>query len=238
MTTSAASRGLLTATVAESHERFRPGYSDEIVDRTLSYAGRPVRTAVEVGAFTGKATRAFASRGVRVTALEADAAMFAVLERETAGMPVEPRACSVQGYDGPPVDLLYAADHGDASRPWQDDDRVADLLVPGGVVALISSLVRSTDPDLPSPTGVALRDQSWSASELVVDAGLVDVERHELVRELLLPQREHVGYLSTLPALLGLDPARRQDELRRVAAGLPDVVRVEVATDLVLARRR
>ncbi len=54
----------------------------------FAYAKRPVRTAVEVGAGTGKATRLFAGRGVAVTALEPDPDMLSVLQRTTAGLPV------------------------------------------------------------------------------------------------------------------------------------------------------
>ena len=53
-------RALSFGAVASAYERYRPGYPDELVDEVLAYAGRPVRTALEVGAGTGKATRAFA----------------------------------------------------------------------------------------------------------------------------------------------------------------------------------
>src|SRR4051812_37413033 len=109
MTTSAALGRAVLGAAAESHERFRPGYPDEVVDRTLAYARRQVTNAVEIGAGTGKAARAFASRGVRVTALESDPEMFAVLQRETLGMQVEPVRGGLEQYDGPHPDLVYAA---------------------------------------------------------------------------------------------------------------------------------
>ena len=56
MSSAGTPRGLLFGTAAESYERFRLGYPDEVVVRTLSHADRPVATAVEVGAGTGKAT--------------------------------------------------------------------------------------------------------------------------------------------------------------------------------------
>ena len=53
------------------------------------YAGRPVALGRRGRApAPARPTRAFASRGVRVVALEPDPEMYAVLERETAGMPV------------------------------------------------------------------------------------------------------------------------------------------------------
>jgi len=76
-------RGLSFGSVANQYERYRLDYPDELVDAVLQYAGGPLRSALEVGAGTGKATRLFASRGIEVTALEPDAEMAPVLERTT-----------------------------------------------------------------------------------------------------------------------------------------------------------
>ncbi|MGW1675046.1 hypothetical protein [Streptomyces sp. NPDC002324] len=53
-------RALSFGVVAEAYERFRPGYPVELFDMVMAYAGHPVRTALEIGAGTGKATRLFA----------------------------------------------------------------------------------------------------------------------------------------------------------------------------------
>jgi trans-aconitate methyltransferase len=70
-------RALSFGVVAEAYERFRPAYPVELFDMVMACAGRPVRTALEIGAGTGKATRLFAQRGVTVTAVEPDGAMLA-----------------------------------------------------------------------------------------------------------------------------------------------------------------
>lgn len=64
--------------VAEAYERFRPGYPAELFDLVTAYAGRPLRTALEIGAGTGKATRVLAGRGIAVTATDPDQAMRAL----------------------------------------------------------------------------------------------------------------------------------------------------------------
>lgn len=74
-------RALLFGTVASAYERFRPGYPETLVDEVLAYAGRPVRTALEIGAGTGKASRAFARRGITVTATDPDRAMLVELRK-------------------------------------------------------------------------------------------------------------------------------------------------------------
>jgi hypothetical protein len=70
-------RALSFGVTAEAYERFRPGYPAELFDMVMPYAGQPVRTALEIGAGTGKATRLFAQRGITVTATEPDVAMLA-----------------------------------------------------------------------------------------------------------------------------------------------------------------
>ena len=65
--------------VADEYERMRPGYPAELVGDVVGFAFGTVDRALEVGAGTGKATLAFADRGIAVTALEPDKAMAAVL---------------------------------------------------------------------------------------------------------------------------------------------------------------
>jgi predicted RNA methylase len=72
--------------VAADYERYRMGYGRDVIDAVLAYAGRPVASALEVGAGTGKATRAFATRGIRVAALEPDPEMARLLEKATRGL--------------------------------------------------------------------------------------------------------------------------------------------------------
>jgi trans-aconitate methyltransferase len=254
MSPPATPRGLLFGTAAESYERYRLGYPDEVVDRTLYYAARPVATAVEVGAGTGKATRAFASRGIHVTALEPDAGMFAVLERETIGMPVKPVPASLEEYDGPAADLVYAA----AAFHWTDPatrwTRTARLLVDGGVVAVFGSpmrvadagvqdavaeVVRPTIDDLAlQPHAVGSPDRgTWPEDELGASELFTDVETRHLARQVRVPRKEYLGYLSTLSAFLQLSPADRQDVLRRVADVVPAQVALDLTVRLHLGRR-
>ncbi len=74
-------RALSFGSTASAYERFRPGYPDDLVDAVLAYAGRPVGSALEIGAGTGKATRLFAARGITMTATEPDPAMLRELRK-------------------------------------------------------------------------------------------------------------------------------------------------------------
>jgi SAM-dependent methyltransferase len=255
MSASVTPRGLLFGTAAESYERFRLGYPDEVVDRTLAYAGRPVRTAVEVGAGTGKATRAFVSRGVQVVALEPDPDMYAVLQRETVGMPVTPVLTTFEHYDGPRAGLVYAA----AAWHWTDPAtrwvHAADLLDEGGVLSMFGSQLRIADPDLESAARQAIGDQvedsafrpreedrapsivGWRTEDIEGSGLFAGVESHELAREVVVSQKEYVGHLSTISAFLRLDLEDRQDVLRKVSALIPAQVRLDASVSLQLARR-
>lgn len=252
MSTSATPRGLLFGTAAESYERFRLGYPDEVVDRTLAYAGRPVRSALEVGAGTGKATRAFASRGIQVLALEPDTEMYAVLERETAGMPVTPVLSTLEAYDGPSTDLVYAA----ASWHWTDPAtrwrRAVDRLEAGGVLAIFGSQLRIADADLEQAVGSAVGDQvddsAFGPGEEETDGGwtveieqsglFTQVQSHRVARVVTVSQKEYAGHLTTISAYLRLGVEDRQDVLRKVSEIVPAQVRLDASVALQLARRR
>ena len=65
-------RALSFGAGAADYERYRPGYPDRLVDTIRAYAGRPLRTALEIGAGTGKATRVFAAAGIDVLATDPD----------------------------------------------------------------------------------------------------------------------------------------------------------------------
>lgn len=242
MTTSAAPGGSLLGTAAESYERYRPGYPDEVVDRTLAYAGRQVTSAVEIGACTGKAARAFASRGVYVTALESDPDMLAVLRRESVGMQVEPVASSLADYDGPATELVYAAASWHHADPQDRCRRAADLLVDRGVVAVFGGLMSLADREVREKVEEARLpvlgdDVGQTGHELAGSELFDDVEEHRFAREVVLPQREYVGYLSTVSDYVHLRRDQRQDVLRRIADVLPAQVRLELTVRLHLARR-
>src|SRR5215471_9064904 len=102
-------RALSFGVMAEAYERFRPGYPVELFDTVARYAGQPVRTALEIGAGTGKATRLFAQRGVRVTAVEPDGAMLAELRKHVPASVTTVQAAFEELLSGESYGLVYAA---------------------------------------------------------------------------------------------------------------------------------
>ncbi len=249
-------RALSFGTVASAYEQFRLGYPDELVDEVLAYAGRPVRAALEVGAGTGKATRAFAGRGIAVTATDPDAAMLAELRRH-----VPESVQTVRGaFEELPLtatyDLVFAA----ASFHWTKSEgrwaRVAALLEPGGVFASfggnsfladpqVEELVRATrtpylaDDDVPSPDGTPEdAPMQWPGSELEQSDLFADVRQVEIVRRPTVSADFYVGHLGTVSAYLQLDAPAREEVFRQIRAVLPPQVTIAADLTLHVARLR
>ncbi len=86
-------RRLAFGSVAALYDRARPSYPPSLVDDVLEFAGAsPGDRAVEVGAGTAKATVSFASRGLRILALEPSPEMAAIARHNLAGfqhVPIE-----------------------------------------------------------------------------------------------------------------------------------------------------
>lgn len=241
-------RGLVFGTAAEDYERFRAEYPEELVDAVLSHAGREIHTAVEVGAGTGKATRLFARRGIRVTALEPDAAMAELLVRSTNGLPVDPIITTFEGFATErQFDLLFSASAWhwtDPSTRWR---RAASLLAPGGVLALFGHPYELANPDL----GAAVEDlerrlqldhgwsggQPWSAADIANAEGFTDVVQQALPLTVVMQADDFVARLSTVSSYLALEALQRAQVLAQVRALLPEQVEVDATTRLVKARR-
>ncbi len=248
-------RALSFGSVAEAYELHRPDYPVEVVDTVLDYAGRRVASALEIGAGTGKATRAFAARDIAVTATEPDAAMLAVLGRH---VPDSVRTLRATFEDLPMIaryDLVYAAAALHWTRPEGRWERVASLLVPGGVFASFGGPVRLADPaleealrsarepyladdEVPPPDGTpADSPLQWPGSELEASEWFGDVRQVLVERRSTVPAVDFVGLLSTVSAYLELDPDVRDTVLRRIHGVLPDRVAVAADITLHLARR-
>jgi SAM-dependent methyltransferase len=247
-------RAVSFGAAAAAYERFRPGYPVELVDAVLAYAGRPVRTALEIGAGTGKATRAFAASGVAVVATDPDAAMLAELRRrvpdvaETTALP----------FEGLPLDrthdLVFAAASLHWTRPEGRWDRIAALLVPGGVFASFGGATRLADrsladavrvarqpflgaDDVPSPDGTpAEAPMQWPGTELLADDRFRDIRQSTLKRRERITAAGYLGLLSTISAYLVLPEETRRAAFASILRVLPAELEVDSDITLHLAR--
>jgi SAM-dependent methyltransferase len=249
-------RALSFGTIAQAYERFRPGYPAELFDLVAAYAGRPIRTALEIGAGTGKATRLFAQRGVAVTASEPDSAMLAELRKHVPPHVSTVRAAFEDLRPGETYGLVYAAAALHWTEPGGRWSRMAELLEPGGVFASFGGQLELADPevaqkvraarepflesdDVPSPDGTPReRAMQWPGTELQRSEWFADVQQSVLERRLTMSAGDYIGHLSTISAYLMLPALEREQAFGAIRAVLPEQVELTADITAHLARRR
>lgn len=248
-------RALTFGSAAAAYERYRPAYPDQVAAEVFDYARQPVRTALEIGAGTGKATRLFAAHGVAVTATEPDAAMIDELRKH---VPPSVEAVQASFEDLTPAhtyDLVYAA----AALHWTEPERrwarIAAMLTTSGIFANFGGPARLADQeveaavraarapwlaedDLPPPDGTPMdAPTQWPGTELERSGLFTDVRQVVIERRLMLSAPDYVGHLSTVSAYLALPDAQRRRALDRILDVLPSQVEVLADIHLHLARR-
>jgi SAM-dependent methyltransferase len=227
----------------------------ELFEMVMAYAGRPVRTALEIGAGTGKATRLFARRGIAVTATEPDGSMLAELRKHVPANVTTVQTAFEGLRPGERYGLVYAA----AALHWTNPEgrwpRVAALLEPGGVFASFGGPFRLTDPavreavhaarapflesdEIPSPDGTPPgHEMQWPGSELRRSEWFTDVRQAVIERQVTMTARDYVGQLSTVSAYLVLPASVRDQVFNRIRQVLPDTVEMTSDITVHLARR-
>ena len=127
--------------VAGEYDRRRPAYPDELVDQACQASGISGGDHVlEVGCGSGQLTRSLAARGLRVTALEPGENLIALARRNLAGTG-EVEFLTAQFEDALLPREEFRAVFSASAFHWIDPkvswQRAADVLVPGGTLALI-----------------------------------------------------------------------------------------------------
>jgi SAM-dependent methyltransferase len=200
---------------AVTYERARPSYPDEAIDWLLPPAARRV---LDLGAGTGKLTRALRDRGLDVVAVEPSAGMRDQLARLLPGVPVLAGTAERVPLADHAVDAVLVAQAWHWVDPARAVPEAARVLAPGGRLGLlwnirdervdwVAELTRiihtpdyvdngSAAPAVGPPFGPVERfDVEWSRP--AAPAGIVD----------LVASR---SYIITMP------PEQRADVLARV----------------------
>jgi ubiquinone/menaquinone biosynthesis C-methylase UbiE len=137
-------RGLLFDRVAEEYDRVRSDYPAEIVDAACAIAELDRGSRVlEIGCGTGKLTEALTGRALHVEAIDPGAQMIEVARRRVGG------PADVTFHIGRFEDVelptgAFAAAFSATAFHWVDPAigwaKVADVLQPGGVFALLTHM--------------------------------------------------------------------------------------------------
>jgi ubiquinone/menaquinone biosynthesis C-methylase UbiE len=133
--------GLVFDEVAAEYDRRRPAYPAELIDRACLVAGIGRGDHVlEIGCGTGQLTRGLLARGLHVTALEPGQSLLALARQnlESAG---EVEYVNAQFEDALLPGEQFHAVFSASAFHWVDPEvswqKAADVLVPGGTLALV-----------------------------------------------------------------------------------------------------
>ena len=119
---------------AAIYERARPTYPDAAVDWLVPPNARRV---VDLGAGTGKLTRALVARGLEVTAVEPSAGMLEQLREAVPGAAALPGSAEAIPLGDASVDLVVSAQAWHWFDPVRAAAEAARVLRPGGTLAQI-----------------------------------------------------------------------------------------------------
>jgi SAM-dependent methyltransferase len=239
--------------VAADYDAVRPRYPDALFDRLLS--DRADIDVLDVGCGTGIATRALADRGAHVLGLEIDERM-AELARARGGE-VATAPFETWPDDGRRFDLITAGQAWHWIDPIAGPVRAADLLRPGGRLALFWNYNRLTDaqqaalvpvyraiaPDLVESVtlGQGAETIAEHRSDLEQSGRFVDFEEDVFEWSRHYTRDEWLALLGTHSDYLVQDPATRAElfgaigtAIERLGGGLD----IAYDTHLLLAHRR
>jgi ubiquinone/menaquinone biosynthesis C-methylase UbiE len=138
----ARSYGKVFDEIAVEYDRRRPTYPDELVDQACRVAGIGSGDRVlEVGCGTGQLTRALVARGLHVTALDPGKSLIALARQNLEGAG-DVEFVNAQFEDASLPREQFRAVFSASAFHWIDPQvswqKVADVLVPGGTLALLS----------------------------------------------------------------------------------------------------
>jgi SAM-dependent methyltransferase len=167
-------QALVFGEVAEQYDRARPSYPDALFDTVIAHGGLAAGdAALEVGAGTGKATRGFLARGLRVHALEPSPGMAAVLRGH--GVEVEATTFEAWPLRTASFRLVYAAQAWHWVRSDDRYEKAAAALAPGGTLAVFWNRGREWDGPLGTDNDAAYHAH---APHLTNSTGHWDLDRH------------------------------------------------------------
>jgi SAM-dependent methyltransferase len=248
---------LVFGAAAEQYDLIRPGYPAALVTDVLAHCGGAGVTAVEAGAGTGKATRAFAGQGLRIAAVEPDPAMAGILAASCAGYPgVTVVVSSFEDYvPAEPCGLLFSAQAwhwmdpevrwahaagalapGGSLALFWNNDRIADHRVQADVTAAHQAVTPHIEWDTDAAPEAGLLDR-WPGTDLAGLAAFTGLRAHLYRWERVLTRRQYLDYLATHSPYLMLEEPVRTELFARISEALPGQVLLAEDTVLYLARR-
>jgi SAM-dependent methyltransferase len=237
--------------VAEDYDRYRPNYPAALIEDLVAL--RPGRV-LDIGCGTGKAARLLAEHGLSVLGVEVDANMAEVARGH--GLEVEVASFEDWNAAGRTFDLIIAAQAWHWVDPAIAAPKAADLLNPGGTLALFWNHFQDRDDttqaafdrvyETYAPQLLDLaRDERFHrpdrpyVTDLETSGRFPSIEIKDYEYTVTLTSAEWVGMVQTHSDHLALEPAARAalaSGLRDMIDGMGGSVTVGAGTYTVLAR--
>jgi SAM-dependent methyltransferase len=230
--------------IAETYDRYRPAYSEELMDRL---AGLRPEAVLDIGAGTGKASRQLLDRGLQVLAVEPDKDMAAIARRH--GVEVEVVPFETWDDRGRTFDLVVSGQAWHWVDPNLGAPKVLRLLRANGSVcffwnyddlersqqARADGVYRRLAPELVSDDPHS--DDDVHATALRRTGCFCSVVSEEYPREAELATEEWIARLGTHSALLLLGEQRLTALQHELRTALGERVRLVGGTYVVWAKR-
>jgi SAM-dependent methyltransferase len=226
---------------AELYDRVRPRYPEAVFEDLVSLARlKPGANLVEIGPGTGIATLPMAQRGFSIRCVELGEDLAAIARRNLAAFPnVRIEVAPFETWDAAcrNFDLIYAA----TAWHWIDPDvgyrKAADLLNPGGALAIIGgghAFPKDVDrfffdiQDVYREIGEEYPDEEWPPplpedvsdmrKEIEASGLFTDFQSRRYVWELTYTADQYIDLLNTFSGHIAMDPDKR-DYLHRAIQG-------------------
>jgi 8-oxo-dGTP pyrophosphatase MutT (NUDIX family)/SAM-dependent methyltransferase len=206
--------------VADSYERYRPGYPAEAVEWLVG--DQPARV-LDLGAGTGKLTRALVVAGHDVTAVEPSEPMLAELRSALPGVDARVGSAEAIPADDASFDVVIVAQ----AFHWFDKSvavpEIARVLCPGGRFALVWNLRDESEPWVRAIWSVIAPDEPRVIlhAELPNGAPLSPMENATFAHSQRV-DRETVLGLALSRSYVASAPPERQAELLNAAGSVFD----------------
>jgi SAM-dependent methyltransferase len=225
---------------ADVYEASRPDYPSAAVDWMVP-AG--ARRALDVGAGTGKLTRALVDRGLEVTAADPSAPMLEVLRR------VVPKARAIVAgaehlpLDDASVDVVTVAQAWHWVDPLAASAEAARVLAPGGTIALVWNIRDETADWLRRFGEIAGSERSFRdlGQAPVVGPGFAPLERAVFPWSRTMTRDDVLDLVRSRSWYLTADEASKDTMMREIGTLVDDalvggVVEMAYITEVFRAR--
>ncbi len=209
---------------AERYERGRPEYPQSAIDWLIP---RRARRVLDLGAGTGKLTRALVAAGMSVTAVEPSKRMRAVLAAAVPQADVMDGAAERIPLPSGSVDAVVVAQ----AWHWFDTEKaipeIARVLVPGGTLSLVWNVRDESDPWV-AALGQVMHQHTEQPMDTSPEIGgpFFAPERTEIRWQRTMDRAGILDLVASRSYVITLPPEQRQQLLDDVADHLgahPDV---------------